>query len=76
MQELVRFIAGRLVDHPDAVQVLAREDEENLVVELRVHQQDLGKVIGKQGRTAKAIRALLGTAAQRQGKKARLDIVE
>ncbi|OQX18870.1 MAG: RNA-binding protein [Desulfobulbaceae bacterium A2] len=76
MQELVRFIAGRLVDHPDAVQVLAREDEESLVVELRVHQQDLGKVIGKQGRTAKAIRSLLGAAAQRHGKKARLDIVE
>jgi len=76
MQELVAFIAGRLVDHPEAVQVLSRDDGENLVVELRVHQQDLGKVIGKQGRTAKAIRSLLGAAAQRQGKKARLDIVE
>jgi len=76
MKELVSFIATLLVDQPQAVEVNETAQEDAVVVELRVAKDDLGKVIGKQGRTARAIRALLSAAAARQDKRARLEIVE
>lgn len=76
MKELVSFIVGRLVDQPEAVVLEEREDGDTVVVELRVAKEDLGKVIGKQGRTAKAMRTVLAAAAARQEKRSRLEIVE
>lgn len=76
MKELVNFIATSLVDQPQAVEVNETAQEDAVVFELRVAKDDLGKVIGKQGRTARAIRALLSAAAARQNKRARLEIVE
>ncbi len=65
MKELVEAIAKALVDHPEQVQVNAVEGEQVTVLELRVHPEDLGKVIGRQGRTAKSIRTLLGAAGMK-----------
>jgi predicted RNA-binding protein YlqC (UPF0109 family) len=76
MKELVSFIATSLVDQPQAVEVKETAQEDAVVFELRVAKDDLGKVIGKQGRTARAIRSLLSAAAARQNKRARLEIVE
>ena len=76
MKDLVSFIVNRLVDHPDAVTLVEREEGDTIVVELRVAKDDLGKVIGKQGRTAKAMRAVLAAAASRLDKRTRLEIVE
>jgi hypothetical protein len=76
MKELVSFIVARLVDNPDAVTLDEREEGDTIVVELRVAKEDLGKVIGKQGRTAKAMRAVLAAAASRQEKRSRLEIME
>jgi hypothetical protein len=77
MKELVSFIATSLVDQPQAVEVNENAPEDDVVVvELRVAKEDLGKVIGKQGRTARAIRALLNAAAGKQNKRARLEILE
>ncbi|MDH5298800.1 MAG: KH domain-containing protein, partial [Desulfobulbaceae bacterium] len=69
MKELVTFIASSLVDNQDAVQVNEVEQDDTLVFELRVAKEDLGKVIGKQGRTARAIRALLSAAAGKANRK-------
>jgi predicted RNA-binding protein YlqC (UPF0109 family) len=76
MKELVTFIAQSLVDQPDAVSVNEVDQDDAIIFELRVAKEDLGKVIGKQGRTAKAIRTLLAAAAGKTNKKARLDILE
>ncbi|MBI4792307.1 MAG: KH domain-containing protein [Deltaproteobacteria bacterium] len=76
MKELVSFIATSLVDQPQAVEVIENAQDDVVVVELRVAKDDLGKVIGKQGRTARAIRALLTAAAGKQNKRARLEILE
>ena len=76
MKDLITFIASRLVDHPDDLAVTLQEDEDNLVIELRVAQGDLGKVIGKQGRTARAMRAVLAAARTADGRRPRLEIVE
>jgi len=76
MKELVAFIATSLVDNPDAVDVTESEKDDSIVLELRVAKEDLGKIIGKQGRTARAMRALLSAAAGRVNKRARLEIVE
>ncbi|GAB4338555.1 MAG: KH domain-containing protein [Desulfobulbaceae bacterium] len=76
MKELIRFIAGRLVDNPDSVEVTEREEGDTIIIELRVAKEDLGKVIGKQGRTAKAMRSLLAAAAGKLEKRTRLEIVE
>jgi uncharacterized protein len=76
MKELITFIATSLVDRPEAVEVGESEQEDALVFELRVAKEDIGKVIGKQGRTARAMRALLAAAAARDHKKARLEILE
>jgi len=76
MKELVSFIVAKLVDQPDAVEVTEREEGDTVIVELRVAKEDLGKVIGKQGRTAKAMRSLLSAAAGKLEKRSRLEIVE
>lgn len=76
MKELIEFIASRLVDHPEDIAVTLQEDEESVSIELRVAQEDLGKVIGKQGRTARAMRAVLAASRTGEAKRARLEIVE
>ncbi len=76
MRELIQFIASSLVDAPDRVQVTEKEEEDTVSIELKVAREDLGKVIGKQGRTARAIRSVLAGAAERAGKRVKLDIVE
>jgi uncharacterized protein len=76
MKELVTDIAKALVDHPDDVQVRAIEGEQVTVLELRVAPDDLGKVIGRQGRTAKSIRTLLGAAGMKLKKRFTLEILE
>ncbi|MGO9642089.1 MAG: KH domain-containing protein [Candidatus Acidiferrales bacterium] len=76
MKELVEAIARALVDNPDQVQVKAVEGEQVTVLELRVHPTDLGKVIGRQGRTAKSIRTILGAAGMKIKKRLTLEILE
>lgn len=76
MRDLVESIAKALVDHPEDVQVKAVEGEQVTVLELRVHPEDLGKVIGRQGRTAKSIRTLLGAAGMKLRKRFTLEILE
>lgn len=76
MKELIRFIVEKLVDHPEAVEVTEREEEDTIIIELRVAKDDLGKVIGKQGRTAKAMRSVLSAAAGKLEKRSRLEILE
>jgi len=76
MKELLIYIAQNLVDNPDEVSVLERETETETVFELRVNPSDMGKVIGRQGRIAKEIRALMRSVAQRQGKRISVDIVD
>lgn len=76
MRELVEAIAKALVDNPDQVQVRAVDGEQVTVLELRVHPSDLGKVIGRQGRTAKAMRTLLGAAGMKLKKRFTLEILE
>ncbi len=76
MKELVAHIAKSLVDQPDQVHVNQTENDDTFALELTVAQEDLGKVIGKQGRTARAMRSLLAATAAREDKKSRLDILE
>ena len=76
MKELISYIAKSLVDRPELVEVNEVEGEKTTVVELRVAQEDLGKVIGKQGRTARAMRTILSAAATKVRKRAVLEILE
>lgn len=76
MKELVEAIARALVDHPEAVEVKSVDGSQVIVLELRVHPEDLGKVIGRQGRTAKAIRTLLGAGGMKLHKRYTLEILE
>ena len=76
MKALVEHIAVALVDSPDQVKVVESENGDMINLELTVAQEDLGKVIGKQGRTARAMRSILSAAAARDNKKSRLDILE
>jgi predicted RNA-binding protein YlqC (UPF0109 family) len=76
MKELIEAIAKALVDHPEQVQVRAVDGEQVTVLELKVAQDDLGKVIGRQGRTAKSIRTLLGAAGMKLRKRFTLEILE
>lgn len=76
MRELVESIAKALVDSPEQVSVTEVEGEQTTVLELRVAQPDLGKVIGKQGRTARAIRTILGAAGMKLRKRFVLEILE
>ena len=74
MKELVEIIAKALVDHPDQVTVTETQKESTLVVELHVAPEDMGKVIGKQGRIARAIRSVLKAATPKDGKPVFLEI--
>ncbi len=76
MKDLVEIIARSLVEKPDEVTVTQREDDNAIVVELRVAQSDMGKVIGKQGRIAKAIRTVVKAASARETRKVIVDIVD
>ena len=76
MGDLVKYIAVNLVDKPDQVQVEVKEGETSTVIELRVAPEDMGKVIGRQGRIAKEIRTVVRSYAQRTGVKASVDIVD
>ncbi len=76
LRELVEYIAKSLVDNPDAVQVTEVGGEQTVVYELRVAKEDLGKVIGKQGRTARAIRTILSAASTKMKKRSVLEILE
>jgi len=76
MRELVESIAKALVDYPDEVEVKMVEGTQVTVLELRTHPQDLGKVIGREGRTAKAIRTLLGASGMKLHKRFTLEIIE
>lgn len=76
MKELILFIAKALVDRPEDVQVMEIKGEKTTVLELRVAQEDLGKVIGKEGRTARAMRTLLNATAAKERKRAVLEILE
>jgi len=76
MKELVKFIAEALVDKPDQVEVTEVEGERTSVLELKVAKEDLGKIIGKQGRTARAIRTILAAASAKMNKRVVLEIME
>jgi predicted RNA-binding protein YlqC (UPF0109 family) len=76
MKELVEAIAKALVDHPEQVQVRSVDGEQVTVLELRVAPEDLGKVIGRQGRTAKSMRTILGAAGMKLRKRLTLEILE
>lgn len=76
LPDLVSFIAKSLVDNPDKVVVKEITGEQTAVLELKVAQEDLGKIIGKQGKTAKAIRTILNAAAAKMRKRAVLEILE
>jgi len=76
MKEFVEFIAKRLVDHPDQVSLEQEEKENSIVVRLKVDQQDVGKVIGRKGRTAQSLRTLLAAVAAKDGKRAILEIAD
>ncbi|MFN7949639.1 MAG: KH domain-containing protein [Blastocatellia bacterium] len=76
MKELVELIARALVDNPDEVKVREIEGDQTTVLELRVADGDLGKVIGKQGRTARAIRTILGASGMKLKKRFVLEILE
>ncbi|HPL96914.1 MAG TPA: KH domain-containing protein, partial [Smithellaceae bacterium] len=76
MKELIKYISQALVDNPDKVEVTEIAGEQASVIELRVAKEDLGKVIGKQGRTAKAIRTILSATSAKTHKRAVLEIIE
>ena len=75
MDKLVEYIAKSLVDYPEAVRVTTREEDDSIVIELVVDPDDTGKVIGKQGRIAKAIRAIVKAASINDEKKVVVDIL-
>ena len=76
MKELVKVIAKSLVEHPDEVVVTETENEKTILVELRVAPSDMGKVIGKQGRIAKAIRSVVKAASSKEEKKVVVEILQ
>jgi len=76
LKDLIKCIAQALVDHPEQVEVLEVEGEQILVLELKVAKDDIGKVIGKQGRTAQAIRSILNAASGKAKKRMLLEIIE
>ena len=76
MKELLLYIARSLVDNPDEVTVTEREESNETILELRVAEGDMGKVIGRQGRIAKEIRVLVKSLAQRSGKRVSVEIVD
>ena len=75
MKELLIFIAKSLVEHPEAVEVTETEREDSVLLELHVHEDDMGKVIGKQGKIAKAIRSVMKAAAGKRNTKVIVDFI-
>ena len=76
MKELLLYMAKNLVDDPDSITVTETENEDGKVLELRVAEGDMGKVIGRQGRIAKEIRTIVKTVAQRSGEKVTVEIMD
>ena len=76
MKDLVMFLAKQLVNHPDAVEVKETQGDTASILELKVAKEDIGRVIGKQGRTAKSIRTILNAVASRTNRKVVLEIIE
>ena len=76
MKELVRFLVEALVDHPEAVELFEVEGDRTTILELKVHPTDVGKIIGRQGKTANALRTLLKAHASRERKRVVLEIIE
>ena len=76
LKELVETIARSLVDDPDGVEVSEIDGDKNSVIELKVAKEDIGQVIGKDGRTAQSIRTLLTAASMKAGRRAHLDIID
>ncbi|MCL5038111.1 MAG: KH domain-containing protein [Chloroflexi bacterium] len=75
MKELLEYLAKALVDHPDEVKVSQVEGERSIILELRVDPEDMGKIIGKQGRIAQALRTLLKAASVKEGKRVMIEII-
>jgi predicted RNA-binding protein YlqC (UPF0109 family) len=75
MKDLLEFVARSLVDFPEEVLVNLVEGEKSIILELKVHPEDIGKIIGKQGRIAKAVRTVVKAAAAREGKRAVVEIL-
>ena len=76
MKDLIKYIAQALVDDPDQVEVFEVKGNQTLIIELKVAKQDMGKIIGKQGRTARAIRIIVGAVSAKVKKRAVLEIIE
>ena len=76
MKDLIQYITRLLVEHPDEVRLTEVDGEKTVVFELRCPPEDIGKIIGKSGKTIGAIRTLLATLASKQGRRALLEIVE
>ncbi len=76
MKDLLEYLAKALVDHPDDVQIEMIEGERSVILQLKVHPDDIGKVIGMQGRIAQALRTLVKAAATKQGKNAIVEILD
>lgn len=76
MREFLEYIAKQLVDHPDAVSLTEEEKEGRTVFKLKVGEADVGKIIGKKGRTAQAMRVLLSAVAAKNGKRAILEVLD
>jgi uncharacterized protein len=75
MKDLLEYLAKSLVDNPDEVEVSQVEGERSVILELRVNPEDMGKVIGKQGRIAQALRAIVKAAAVKDGKRVMIEII-
>ncbi|WP_166238024.1 KH domain-containing protein [Paenibacillus turpanensis] len=75
MEQLITIIASKLVDHPEEVRVKVTEDDRSITYELSVHPEDVGKVIGKQGRIVKALRTVVTSAAVKESKRVNVEIV-
>ncbi|HOO20009.1 MAG: KH domain-containing protein [Kiritimatiellae bacterium] len=76
MKDLIEYVVKTLVDHPDELRIAEIEGERTIVFELRCHPDDVGKVIGKSGKTVGALRTLISTVAARQNRRAMLEVVE
>jgi len=76
MKDLIKFIASSLVDHPSEVDVFEVQRGNQVILELQVAKEDMGRIIGREGRVANAIRVLLRVAAAKEGKRVSLDIIE
>ncbi len=76
MKDLIEYIVKQIVDYPEQVQVTQVDGEKTTIIEVRVDKQDLGKIIGKAGRIAKAMRTILSVAGVKEGRKYKLEIIE